>query len=95
MKVYISGPMTGVKDYNRQAFKAAEEKIKAMGYEVVNPCKLDHSGNGKWEEYMRTDIKALMDCDAIYMLKGWEDSNGAIIELKLALDLKFGLIHET
>jgi len=34
--------------------------------------------------YMRTDMRALLDCDAIYMLKGFEKSSGATTELAVA-----------
>ena len=33
---------------------------------------------------MRTDIKALCDCDSIILLPGWEKSNGAHLELHIA-----------
>ena len=28
-----------------------------------------------WEEYMQMSMTMLKMCNAIYMLKGWEDSN--------------------
>ena len=37
---------------------------------------------------MRRDIAALMDCDGIMMLPGWEKSRGALIEHWVALELK-------
>jgi len=39
---------------------------------------------GTREEIMRRDINALLACDAIYMLPGWENSAGAKAELHLA-----------
>lgn len=39
MRIYISGPITGTTDY-KERFAVAEEKLKANGYEVVNPAKL-------------------------------------------------------
>lgn len=39
---------------------------------------------GTREEIMRRDINALLTCDAIYMLPGWENSAGAKAELHLA-----------
>lgn len=87
MKVYISGPMTGYPDYNHPAFMAVENHIKALGHEPVNPATLPHDHGRTWEEYMREDIKALMDCDAILMLDGWRQSKGARIEWDLAMSL--------
>lgn len=43
---------------------------------------------------MKADIKLLMDCDAIYLLKGWEDSKGARIEKELAESLGYRIIKE-
>ena len=82
MKIYISGPMTNIKDLNKKAFSEAAERIKKLGYEVVNPH--DIANDGSWRDAMRQDIKAMMDCDAIYLLHGYEDSRGAMIEYRIA-----------
>ena len=37
MRIYISGPMTGIPNFNRSAFKEAEIVLTAMGHEVFNP----------------------------------------------------------
>lgn len=34
--------------------------------------------------FMRTDLRALLDCDVIYLLPGWERSKGAGVELAVA-----------
>ena len=33
---------------------------------------------------MRTDLLALLSCDVIYLLRGWERSKGAGVELAVA-----------
>lgn len=33
---------------------------------------------------MRSDLRALLDCDAIYMLPGWSRSRGARLEARVA-----------
>ena len=35
-----------------------------------------------------------MDCDRIYMLEGWEDSEGAKIEHMLAKELRMPCLYE-
>lgn len=61
-KVYIAGPMRGIKDFNFPAFHAAEEQLVLMGYETFNPARRDETYHGA--EYFRsetgneTDIKA-------------------------------------
>ena len=37
--------------------------------------------------YMRSDIAALLTCDAIHMLPGWENSRGATVEHTIATAL--------
>ncbi len=82
-RVYISGPIKGVVDY-LDNFARVETKILHMGYEVVNPCTLKHDHDKSYESYMKEDLKALLDCDFIYMLGGWRKSKGANFELETA-----------
>ena len=87
-KVYISGQITNLpeEEYKRK-FKEAEDKLIGFGYDVVNPASLDPIPNGTWTDYMRRDIKLLMDCDYIYMLDNWTESTGAKAEFRLAVDI--------
>ena len=84
MRVYISGPMTGLPDLNFPAFHAAAAQLRAQGLEVVNPAEISAAHPDQWESCMRADIKALCDCDALVMLPGWQRSKGAHIEINLA-----------
>lgn len=93
-KIYISGAITGVDNY-QELFQNAEDYLNTFGtFEVVNPVKGVHNHDLSWQSYMREDIKILMDCDAIYMLKNWGSSKGANIELKLARDLGMKILTE-
>lgn len=40
-KVYLAGPMRGIKDFNFPAFFAAADELRANGYEVFNPAERD------------------------------------------------------
>ncbi len=94
MKVYISGPISGLLyEEVEKAFNEAETRLKEQGYEVVNPLNNGLPRESIWNEHMRADLKLLLDCDAIYMLNGWEYSRGASLEYDLAIDLGFKLIH--
>ena len=89
MKVYLSGPITGRHDGNQAAFYAAATRIVEEGNIPVNPhdvCYLLPPGS-TWLDYMRVDIKALVDCDEIYMLRGWWRSRGARLEWVIAWGL--------
>ena len=45
--VYLSGPMTGLPDFNRPAFHAAAAALRAQGYVVINPAEVDLGLNRK------------------------------------------------
>lgn len=94
MKVYISGPISGLLyEEVEKVFNEAEIRLQEQGYEVVNPLNNGLPRESTWNEHMRADLKLLLDCDAIYMLNGWEYSKGASLEYDLAIDLGFKLIH--
>ena len=84
MRIYISGAIT--KDPNYQTkFARAEEQLKARGFEVLNPAKIAKDFPFlKYGEYMDLDLTLLSFADAIYMLKDWEESEGAAKELAQA-----------
>jgi len=94
-KIYISGKITGLSpEQVSKKFEAAEVHLTINGFDPINPVKLEHSGNTShsWDKYMRTDLKALLDCDTIYMLPCWRNSNGAKVELQLAISLNYNII---
>lgn len=98
MTVYISGPITNDPDH-AEKFAAAFEKLEKAGHDPVNPVCIGLNLKNKLGreptryEYMREDIKAMMNCDAIYVLPGWIDSWGACIEIELANKLHFEHIN--
>lgn len=94
MRVYISGPITGVSDY-RERFKAAQERIEAAGHKVINPAELcEVMPEAGWADYMDICKMLLMHADAIFQLEGWEQSKGARFEYKIAERLCLRMIKE-
>ena len=98
--IYVSGKITGTSDYTDR-FSAAEDRLIAEGYEVLNPVR-----TGKWLErylepekptwvqYMKYAIAAMMEADYIYMMRGWNQSKGARLEHFLARVLNYNIIYE-
>lgn len=89
-RAYLSGPMSGLPEFNAPAFHAAAARLRASGYEVVNPAELDAADAGRpmeWSDYLRRDIAQLVTCEAIVLLPGHEKSKGARLERHIAREL--------
>lgn len=90
--IYIAGPMRGKPDFNRAAFNAAAERLAAKGWQPINPVDIEKIYPCAEEsgEVSRPDLVNLMAierkfagrADAIYLLDGWEKSEGARGELR-------------
>jgi len=75
-------------DFNFPAFNDAATRWRAAGWDVCNPAEhFDGRTDLARHEYMRKDIEELLKCDAIVMLSGWFDSNGAQLEYKVAKEI--------
>lgn len=85
-RIYLSGPMTGLPDLNFPAFATMTESLRAGGHAVTNPAELNPDG-GSWNDCMRRDIAALMECDTVATLPGWVHSKGARLEVLIAQSL--------
>ena len=92
-KVYISGAITDNPNY-KEEFAKAEELLKMLGHEVVNPTRI--SGAVEYFDYadfMITSLMLLKKCDTIYFLPSWTKSDGSKIEKKVAQKLGMKIIH--
>lgn len=81
MKVYIAGKITGLKGY-KKLFANAEKQLKRNGHKIMNPSILPKGF--EHEEYMKICYSMIDVCDAVYFLKNWTDSKGAIMEMQYA-----------
>jgi hypothetical protein len=103
--IYIAGPMTGLPEFNYPAFFMAEH-ILARDWLVNNPARMDgidttgmkglHSEVPEFclKQAMKRNCHAICESDAIYMLKGWEKSRGAMVEIQLAIYLGLEIHYE-
>lgn len=98
MKLYISGPMTGIASFNFPAFECAAGVLREQGHDVLSAHEVDHgekiTGGLPWTTYLRGDLRAmLVECDAIVLLHGWPKSRGARLELDVALALEMKVYY--
>ena len=84
-RIYLSGPMTGLPDFNYPAFNAEAARLRALGYHVENPA--ENPPQDSWEAYMAVCIPQMATCDTIAQLPGWSESRGALRERQEAVHL--------
>lgn len=85
MKVFISGPMRGIKNDNKPALDEAELKLRSYGLDVFNPAWMLFTSGWNRNDILPIDIAALSKCDAIFQLPGWEKAGGAVLEYQYAV----------
>jgi hypothetical protein len=95
VKTYISGPISGRPNGNVEAFAHAQKYLERLGHLAVNPITLEHDHDQTWQSFMRVDLKALLECDAVYMLFDWSASHGARIEHAIAGILGMTVAYQT
>lgn len=97
-KVYLSGPITGMPNLNIDEFQKYEDKFKNLNFEVINPHKLHTEEETKsftWSQFMKQDIKFMVECDFVAVLNGWEKSKGANLEVYIARNIDMPIIDAT
>lgn len=84
-RIYISGKISDLKqDEVREKFASAEKRLRALGYETVNPLENGLDAAEPWAAHMAMDISLLLSCGSIYMLNDWPQSRSAQVEYYLA-----------
>lgn len=105
-KIYISGKMTGLKDFGFEYFKKAEEYLlknySNLDIEIINPIYIANDKSKELKKdldkidrktFLKEDIKQLVECDVIALLPNYVDSKGALLERQIALGLNMDIIY--
>lgn len=93
-KVYLSGPITGKKNY-KGLFLYVEELIKLCDvFRIFNPAS-QIPDSLDYEQAMKRCVAALAEYEAIVMLPGWHTSKGARLEHDIALACGINIIDLT
>lgn len=96
LRVYIMGPITGLKNDNIVEFRNMEKMIKEVcpACTVIVPHDLDANIDASlamvmdeedykeyiWQQYMKVCIPEVVGADLVVSLNGWEESRGSKIE---------------
>lgn len=92
-QVYLSGPMTGIPEWNFPAFEDAAARLRDVGFSVVSPHESPHvegfdtasDGHGfDLRAALEWDVAQVLAADAVVVLPGWENSSGCLIEVMAA-----------
>lgn len=91
--IYLSGPMTGIEDYNYPLFDHVSGRLRGCGHRVYNPTEHPLA-----EEFKKTASRIYtraifasyctficLEADTIVLLPGWSMSVGSQVEHELAL----------
>lgn len=98
--IYVAGPYRsqtkdGVKENIRRAQEAAVG-LWRQGWVVIcphaNTAGIDYAVSE--QTFLAGDLEILKRCDAIYLLRGWKNSKGAVVEYRLALTLNKQILYE-
>ena len=91
-RIYLSGKITGL-EKEEVAYRFDKAKVlashihglKGEHIDISDPSFLEGDMPGAtYEAYMKQALINMLECEEIYMLKEWETSRGACLELQVA-----------
>ena len=94
-RIYLSLPIKNTGYTTKERMKYADEvrRLLELRYGVRNEnviviTPFDVNENEDKDSYARkmgNDIEALLECDAIYMCEGWQNSKGCMAEFEVTI----------
>lgn len=94
-KVYLSLPISGYDiEERKETAMRMEVKMRGLGYDVFNPLGEQWESGLTDNEYMKRDLQALLGCDAVLFMKGFNCSAGCYTELAVAMAIGIDILFE-
>ena len=98
MKVYVSLPISGQPIEKRMAYAEQVKRELECSYRcgwgyskfgdklnIITPFDVnENEDKDSYARKMGNDIEALLECDAIYLCEGWQNSKGCMAEFEVA-----------
>ena len=85
MSLPISGhDLTERKEYAEYKQNMLYWTYKPNEWEIITPLDICPEPDKPYSYYMGKDIEALLECDAIYLCEGWQNSKGCMAEFEVA-----------
>lgn len=85
--VFLSGPMTGYPEYNKEAFYTMEMKFRESGFaSVKNPIHIGEKFgfDQEYNFYLKKSLSMLLEADAVYVFGDYSRSKGVKCEMEVA-----------
>jgi len=89
--VYISGPIAAItksqESMNRWRASIVYTQLLQAGIPAICPHTMSMMTSRRdvsWIRFVVTDIQIMLRCQAVYMMPGWSESDGAYIEEVIA-----------
>lgn len=94
-KIYLSFPISGYDiEERRDTAMQMEVKLRGAGFDVFNPLNNGLPVTATTQEHMKADITALLTCDSIFLMNGWNRSAGCKCELDVATAIGLDVFFE-
>lgn len=90
--IYVSAPMTGIKNLNKEAFEFAAGILSSLGAKAILLPTILPPGL-EYDDYMHIDCAMIDVADIIVVVGEWTKSNGCPLELDRALLEGKEIIH--
>lgn len=93
--IYLCGKVTGLPPAEVVAkFAEAEDYWLHNGCNVINPVTVVNNPEANWQDAMRMLLPMLAQAQGIYLLRDWQTSRGARLEILIADALGLDIMYQ-